>query len=162
MVPAPARGAVGELHFVPLRRIREFLAERDDGGVQAQLQNGRDPTTGVALDLRKTVDVPGIEHQRLFADRIGSRAQREATMRIVEVVRRADRDIADLVAAPAKLVDVPIEALELDEEVGVGMMAVDHADRVVRIVGHDEPAANVPHGLHMARRDIPRSPDQRE
>ena len=80
----------------------------------------------------RRIDVPGIEHQRLFADRVGIRAQREAAVRVVQIVGRADRDIVDLLAAAAQLVDVAVEPLELDEEVGVREIAVDDADRILR------------------------------
>jgi len=41
-------------------------------------------------------------------------------MGVVKVVRRADRDIVDRLAGTAQLVDVAVEALELDEEMRVG------------------------------------------
>ena len=52
------------------------------------------------LDLGQTVDIPRIEHQRLFANRVGVGAQREPAMRVVQIVRRADRNVVDAFAAP--------------------------------------------------------------
>ena len=130
--------------------------------MQAQLQDGRDLAAGLALDLGEPVDVPRIEHQRLLADRIGIRAQREAAVRVVQVVGRADRDVVDLLAAPAQLVDVTVEALELDEEVGIREIAVDDADRVLRVEGDLEIAVDRLDGAHVPRRDVAGGADQGE
>lgn len=51
---------------------REFFSQSDDGRMQPQLQDCRNAPAGVLLYLSKTVDVPGIEDQRLLADGIGS------------------------------------------------------------------------------------------
>src|SRR6516162_8943808 len=83
-------------------------------------------------------------------------------MRVVKMVWRADRDIIDLLATPPQFVDVPIEPLELGEEMRIRKMAVKNADRVVRIVSDLEIAPDGTDCLHMARCDIARSPDQRK
>ena len=75
-------------------------------------------------------------------------------MRVVHIVWRADRNVVDLLTAPPQLVDVSIEPLELDEEVRFRKMAVDHADRVVRIKGDLQVAADRLDGLHVPRRHI--------
>ena len=96
VIPAAARGDVGQIDLVALVAFGKALAQRDDRRMQPKLQDGGDAATGVALDLGQPVDIPGIEHQRLFADRIRARAQREAAMRVVQIVRRADRHVVDL------------------------------------------------------------------
>ena len=78
----------------------------------------------------------------------------------MEMVRRTDRHIVDLLAAAAKLVDVTIEPLELGKEMRIRKMAVEDADGVVRIVGNLQIAADSLDRLHVARRDISGSSDQ--
>ena len=73
-----------------LLRVGEAIAQRDDRGMQTQLQDGGDAPAGLALDLGQFVDIAGIEDQRLFADGIHARAKREPAMRVVQIVRRAD------------------------------------------------------------------------
>ncbi len=82
----------------------------------------------------------------------------------MQVVGRADGDVVDLrsVTGAPQLVDVPVEALELREEVRVGEVAVEDADRVARVEGDDEAVAGVPDRLHVPRRDVTGSTDQRE
>ena len=99
----------------------------------------------VLLDLEQAVDVPGIEDERLLADRVGAGAQREADMGVVQIIGRADRDIVDRSRLPpAQLVDMAVEALELGEEGAVGEIAVDDADGVAGIERGDQPVAGSP------------------
>src|ERR1019366_2081710 len=60
MIPLATRSDVGELDFVPLVTFREPIAQCDDRRMQAQLQDGGYPPTGVPLDLRQAVDVARI------------------------------------------------------------------------------------------------------
>ena len=99
---------------------------------------------------------------RLLADHVAAGAQAEADMGVVQVVRRADRDIVDALVAAAQLVDMPVEALELGEEMRLREMAVDDPDGIVRVEGDLEIAAHGLDGLHMARRDIAGGTDQCE
>ena len=119
--------------------------------MEAQLQHGVDVAAALALELFERVEVPGVQDERLFADGVGADAQREADVRVVQVVGRADADVVDaaVLGAAAQLVDVAIEALELGEEGGVGPESIEDADRVVRIDGGDEAAADVLDGLEV-------------
>ena len=94
----PARGDVGQIDVVDAAAARPRCARCSAriAGMQAQLQDGVDACDrSAALDLGQAVEIPRIEHQRLLADRVGVRAQREAHMRVVQVVGRADRDVVD-------------------------------------------------------------------
>src|SRR5215470_8918393 len=130
--------------------------------MQAQLQDGRDAPSSLRFDLGKGIDVPRIEHQRLFANRVSVRAQRETAMGVVQIVGRAYRDVVDLLAAPAQQVDVAIEALELDEEVGIGEVVVDDADGVFWIECDFQLAADGTNSPHVTWRNVTRGPDERE
>ena len=48
---------------------------------------------------------------------------------------------------------MPIEALDLGEEADLERVAIEHADRIVRIDGRDEPIARVADRLEVTRRD---------
>ena len=163
VIPKPARGDVGQVHVVDLFSLRgDPLLERDDGRVQTQLQDREDALACVGLQSCKAIDVPGIEHQRLLADGVPMRAEREANMRIVQVVRRADADIVNLLAAPPDEIDVAVEALELGEEARFGEKAIDHADRIGRVERGSERASRLFDGSEMTGRDIARRADERE
>ena len=130
-VPMAARGNVGEVHLVlgVFALGTNLVPQGDDGRMHPQLQDGVDPVPRVALDLEQAVDVPGVEHQRLFTDRIGTRAQGKTHVRIVQVVGRTDRYVVDVfrfVGSP-HLVDMPVEALELGKELRIREMTVDDA-----------------------------------
>ena len=116
VIPVAARGDVGQVANVAVIGRGHLLLQREDRRVQPQLQNRRNLAAGLLLDLRQTIDVPGIEHQRLFADRVRAGAQGEPNMGVVQIVGRADRDVVDSLVAPAQLVDVPVEPLEFGEE----------------------------------------------
>ena len=83
-------------------------------------------------------------------------------MRVVQIVRRADRNIVDLFAAATHLVDVPVEPLEFGKEMRIRKIAVDDADGIVRIEGDLQIAANGLDRLHVARRDVAGGADQRK
>jgi hypothetical protein len=126
------------------------------------LQDVVDARARLGLDLLQAVDVPGIQHQRLFADGVGAIAQGEPDVGIVQVVRRADADIVDGRTFAAQFVDVAVEALELGEEIGCGKVAVDDADAVVGVERGDQPVAGVLDGAHVARGDEAGGADEGE
>src|SRR5690606_26021719 len=105
-----------------------------------------------------------IEHQRLLADRVRVRAQREAHVRVVQVVRGTDGDEVHplLVVGAAALVHVPVEALELGEEVRLGKVAVDDPDRIVRVVRRHQAVAGIADRLHVPGGDVAGRADQGE
>ena len=139
---------------------RNVTGGADDRGMQPKLQDGGYPATGVMLDLRQTVDIPGIEGERLFADGVGAGAHRITAMGVMKVVRRADRGIVNFLAAAAKLIDVAIERLEPDEELRVGKMAVQNADGVVRIIGGNKISAGFRDRTHVPGRNVTGSADK--
>src|SRR3954465_14283409 len=84
-------------------------------------------------------------------------------MRVMEIIRRADRHVVDLVVAVAsKFVDVAIETLELDKKPRVRKITVDYADGVFRIESHCQRASSIPDRAHVARRDVACRADERK
>ena len=67
-----------------------------------------------------------------------------------------------LLGEPAALLEEAVEALDLGEERGVGEVAIDDADRVVRIDRRDQRVAGLRDRLHVARRDEACRTDERE
>jgi hypothetical protein len=57
---------------------------------------------------------------------------------------------------------VAVEALELDEEMGVGEEGIDDANAVAGIHRRDKAMAAVSYGLHVPRGNVPRRSDQGE
>ena len=109
--------------------------------------------TSVLLYVRKPVDVPRIEHQRLFADGLGAGSQREANMRIMQIIRRTDTDIVHVLTLSAAEVDVAVKSFEFGKEARLGKIAVDNTDRVGRINCSAQIATAVPDRAQMTRRN---------
>ena len=119
VVPASARGDVGERDLMAaVAAPRQLLAERQHRRVHAQLEHRADALTGLVLELLQRVEVPGIDDERLLADRVRPDSQRKADVRVVKIVRRADAHVVDalFVGGTAKLLQVTIEAFDLGEE----------------------------------------------
>src|SRR3954469_16003738 len=104
---------------------RQLFFKRDQRGVQTQLQHGKHTSAGLVLELFERVEIPWIDDQRFLADRVGTDAQRQPRVRVVQVVRRANRDVVDtlLVRAAAQFFEVPVETLELGEETDIKRIA---------------------------------------
>src|SRR5690606_30950062 len=138
------------------RLVLHLLAQRDDRRVHAQLQDGVDLAAGVLLQLDQAIDVPWVQHERLLADGIRAGTQGKTHVRVMQVVGRADGHIVHLVrvVTATQLVEVAIETLELGKEVGIGIIAVDHADRVVLVQRRHQLVAGGLDGLHVTRSDV--------
>src|SRR5262249_3058341 len=122
----------------------------------------RDAVTGIPFDLGQAIDVPGVEDQRLLADRISSRSHSKTAVRVVKMVRGTDRDIVDLPAATPQLVDVSVEPLEFGKEMRVGIVAVEDADGVIGVIRNPEIPTHSLDRSHVAGRHIASSSYQCE
>src|SRR5215218_6869330 len=83
-------------------------------------------------------------------------------MGIVQIVRRTNGNIIDLLATATELVHMPVEPLKLHKEIRFRKEAIDRPDRVVGIEDDLEIAANGFDRLHMPWRDITGGPYQSE
>ena len=123
--------------------------------MQPELEHGVHPPARLCLNLLEQFQVPRVDHQRLFADHIGARAQRQPDVRVVQVVRRthAHHVHAVLFRAAAQLFDVTIEPFDLGKEADVEGVAIENADGVMRIDRGNEPVPRGLDGRQVARRD---------
>jgi len=124
--------------------------------MHAQLQDGPDPASRLGLEFGERVEIPGIEHDGFFTDGIGIDAQREADMRVVQVIGRANADVIHtaLVRSPAQFLEMAVEALELAEIAHIGEVAIEYPHGVVRIGHGHERIAGVLDGLEVAGCDV--------
>ena len=97
VVPAAARGHVGQVDLVHgSRRLGgDALPQGHDVRVQPELEDVVHAAPGLPLQLGERVQVPRVEHERLLADGVGADPEREADVRVVQVVGRADRHVVD-------------------------------------------------------------------
>src|SRR5690554_7630893 len=97
--------------------------------MHTQLQDGVHLPACVLFDIDQTIDVPGVQYQRLFTDGIGASTQGEAHVAVVQVVGRANGHVIDSLTTvrSSKLIDMTIKTLEFGEEIGIREVAVDDA-----------------------------------
>ena len=162
VVPTPARGDVSDVNINHALRVAVLLTKCNDGRVQSQLKNGVNVLAALTLQLLERVNVPRVQHNRLFANRVRLIPQGEPNVRVVQIVGGTNTNVIDLVATASTLFDMAIKALELSEEVGVGEVTIDHPNAVIRVEGGDEVVACVFDGLHVARRDVASGADESE
>jgi hypothetical protein len=67
-----------------------------------------------------------------------------------------------LIAQPAQLLGMAVEALEFGEKADVVGKPIENADGVGGIEGGDETIAGIPDRLHVPRRDVTGSADEGE
>jgi phosphotransferase system HPr-like phosphotransfer protein len=128
--------------------------------VEPQLMDSEDPAAGFLLDLRECLEVPGIQHGRFLADRVGVVPKSESDVCVMQVVGRTDRHVIQLGSLATELVDMAVEPLELGKEIGVRKKAVDDSHAVARIECRHQLMAGFPDGFHMARGNVARRPDE--
>src|SRR5690554_3407273 len=104
-----------------------------------QLKDGVHLPTSVLFDIDQAVDIPGVQHERLFTDIIGTGMQGEAVVAVGQVVGRADRHVIDSLATigSTELVYVAVETFEFGEEISIREVAVDDAYRIVLVQCRD-------------------------
>src|SRR5690348_2545937 len=165
-VPMATRSDIRQVHFVAGFRVAfpHLLAQRHDGGMQAQLQDRAHAMAAFALDFPDAVDVPRIQNDGLFADDVAAGTQAETHVRVVQVVGRADGDEIEtlLITGATQFIDMPIESLELGEKIGLRKIAVDDAHRIARIQRGNHLVASILDGFHVPWGNVTRGADQSE
>ena len=139
----------------PGRGGAQTVAQGDQLRMEPQLQDRVHAPAGLEFELLQRVQVPRVDDQRLLADRVGARAQRQADVRVVQIVGRTDADEVDPLrfGASFELLEMPVEPLDFGEEAHVEGVLVQDADRVMRIRRRDEAIAGVLDGLEMSGGD---------
>lgn len=157
-IPAAARSDVGQIDVILGARLGgcDLLLQGNNRFVFTQLQNIVDAPPRFPFNLFQGIDVPGVEHQGLFAYGVRIDAQGKADMGIVKVVGRADADIVDtlVLTLAAQLFGMAIEAFKLGEKSDVVGKAVENAHGIGFIDGSHEPIAGIPNGFHVTRGDV--------
>ncbi len=163
LIPGSAARDVDQRHVGTAGgRLRaQPLAEFYQLRMEPQLKDGEHAASRFELQLLQGIEVPGIDDDRLFAERIRAAPQRESNVGVVEVVRTADADPVDVMlggTAP-QLIDVAIEALDLAKVAHVVAVAIEDADRIVRVDSGDETMTGIVDGLEMTARHVARHAD---
>jgi hypothetical protein len=133
-----------------------------DGRVQAQLQDGARLAAGVFFHGQKAVDVPGVEHQGLFADGVRVGAESKADVSVMQVIGGADGYVITALPAvgPPQLVDVAVEALEFGKKMGLREIGVDDAHGIAAVKCGHQLISGILNCFHVARGNEARSSDQ--
>src|SRR5690606_12429194 len=141
-----------------------LVPQSHNGWVHPQLQYRVHLTASVFFYFQKAVDIPWVQHQRLFTDGVGTRTQRKSHVRVVQVVRRAYCDVVNslITAAAMQLVDVAVEALVFSEKLRLVKVTINDANGVVWIQRSNQVVASGFDRLHMSRCDVTGRTDQGE
>src|SRR5205823_6022267 len=92
------------------RLLEQTNAQRDQVGVQPQLQHRVHAAARFLFELLERVEIPGVDDQRLLTDRIRADAERQPDVRIVQVIGRTDADEVHAfgLRAPAQLLEMAV------------------------------------------------------
>src|SRR4029453_3735429 len=139
----------------PARVVYQRFAVRHHSRMQAQLQHGADAAAVLAFDFLQRIQVPRVDDDWLFANRMRAGAQRQADVRVVQIVRRTNADVMHpLGFRPAgKLFEMAIETFDLGKKAHAERVAIEQADSIMRIHGGDQPLAGVADRIQVARRN---------
>lgn len=107
-------------------------------------------------------EVPGVDDEGFLADHIGTGAQTQAAVGIVEIVGGADAHIVDsiLFGTAPKLFEMAIEALDLGEKAGVEGKAIQATNRIAGIDSGNQAIAGIADGDEMAGGDVAGGTDE--
>ena len=122
VVPSPPGGAVGQGYVVhPGRGGAQAVAQGDQLRMEAQLLDRVHALAGLEFELLQRIQVPRVDDQRLLADGVRARAQRQADVRVVQIVGRTDADAVDPLrfGTSFEFLEMPVEPHDLGEEAHV-------------------------------------------
>ena len=165
VVPLAAAGDVGKLNVELCvgGGCGHLLAQLEDGGVVAQLQDVEDALARLLLHALQFIEQCGRGHQGFFANHVAAQAQAGRNVRVVQVVGAADGHVVKRGAGRAlQGVGKFLEALEFGKKLALRRDAVDDAHRIVDVVGHGQVVAGVLDGTHVARRNVAGSANKGE
>ena len=156
VVPLAAGSDVGEVNVIDLvlRTLVDFLLERSNAVVQAELKDVVGLVAGLLLDLLERVDVVGVEHYRLLTDDVAAEAQAVADKCVVRVVRSADAHPVQGIVRLHLPGAETVEELVLSEERALREETVEASDAVETVVGRQQVVACILDGFKMARRNV--------
>jgi len=82
-------------------------------------------------------------------------------MRVVQLIRRTNCQVVNLVAVTPHRIEVTIKPLEFGEEIGVREVTIHNANGVVRVKGRRQLSASFRYRPHVPRRDKSGGANQR-
>src|SRR6266542_3575973 len=86
VVPPAARRHVRQGDLVPPPVIApERITERQHRRMKPKLEDGIDPHAAFALELLKRIEIPWVDDDRLLADGMRARPQRQTDVGVVEI-----------------------------------------------------------------------------
>ena len=152
IIPVATRGDIGQVDVVNLvfRAFIHFLFQRHNLVVQAELQNVIGLMSCAFLHFLQSVDVPRIQHHRLFANNIGTEAQAVTDVRIMQIIGRAHRNKINGSSFVSQTGIVAVEKFLLGEKGWLREITVDDAYAIAFVVGRHEVITCVLDGFKMA------------
>jgi hypothetical protein len=121
-----------------------------------QLQNRKYPPVIFFFEFLQGVDIPRVQHHRLFTDGIRSHPQGKPGVGIMEMVRGTDADIVNPVffTSPPKHFDMPIKSFKLGKEPDIIEIAVKNPGGVMRVNCGNHVISRVFYSFEMTGGDI--------
>jgi hypothetical protein len=113
------------------------------------------------LKFGQSVEIPGIQHQRFFADSVGLHSQGKPNIGVMQVIGGTNADKLHLLLfpQPAELFQMTVEPLKFDKKANVVEVAVQNPDRILGIDSRDQAISGLLYRFEMPRSDIPADPD---
>jgi hypothetical protein len=138
--------------WLVFQQLLQFL----HGRMQPQLKDCEDAPLVFLFKLLELIQVPWIDHQGFFANRVSAHAERKSHVGVVQVVRRANRDVIDrrCVGISPLLLQESIETFDFREEPRLGEVAVQETDGIVRINSGYEHIPGIVNGFQVLRRNV--------
>jgi hypothetical protein len=116
-----------------------------------ELEDDIDFLPGFLFNFLEGVNIPGIQHERLFTDGMGFIPQCQPDVGIVQVIWRTDGYVIHfIVAFTAKFIQVPVETFRFHEKVGIREIRIDNTDAIERIHSCNQVVPGIFDGLHMS------------
>jgi len=132
VIPGAARRDVSQAHipFVVGGRLLKRFPQLHELWVQTQLQDRADPPACLSFQRLQLIQVPRIDDQWLLADHVRAHPERQAAMRIMQIVRRANAHIMHTLffRPSSQLFQVPVEAFDLGEKPCAEPVLIEDAD----------------------------------
>ncbi len=156
LVPLSAGRAVVQLDLVDVGAL-DHLTHPFRLGVVPHLQDRPNATAGTLLVRFELVEVTRLDDERLLADDVAPVIEAHPAVRVVQIVRTADRQVVDAAVAVLQLAQLAVEPFRLGVVLGrAEAVAIEHANRAVRVEDGDQVTVERLDGLEVARRNVAR------
>ena len=156
VVPFAPRSDIRQVHVIHavFGTLLHLLLQRHNGRVKTQLQDIVRLMACGLFYLQQVVDVIRIEHQRLLADHVAAQSQTVTDIRVVRIVRRANRNPRQRVVRMHLLGAIAVKLLVLREKRAVRERTVQPSHAVEFVHCHHQVVAGVLDGFYMTGRYV--------